>query len=112
MDTGRFKRGEFEGVIRHQPNTGNSDMVQRFGTQVVIPVVRLEAQMMVRLHSIVSGVLQFVGEKLIHESDSAPLLKLVDQDAGSTLGNRLKGIVKLVTAIATSGNKHIAGQAL
>src|SRR3989441_8068208 len=47
-----------------------------------------------------------------HQTNPSAFLKLINKDAASTLPNRLQREVQLVTAIAASGTKHVAGEAL
>ena len=68
--------------------------------------------MVIRFDRILSFVLKFIGEKLVHQPDSAAFLKLVDQNAASMLRNFIERKVELGSAIAAARTEDVSGQAL
>src|SRR2546428_13330600 len=75
-------------------------------------MIRLESQMMIGLNGVVSLVLQFIRQQLIHQPNTASFLQLVNQDAASALRNRLHRKMKLISTIAPSRSENIAGHTL
>ena len=75
-------------------------------------MVGFESQMVIRFHRIVAGILKLVREKLIHQSDAAAFLKLVNHDAAAALADRIQRKVQLFAAIASLGAENVASQAL
>src|SRR5215831_8205254 len=68
--------------------------------------------MLVGLDCVVSRILERIGQQFVHQTDAAAFLKLIDQDAGASLGYLIECAMKLGAAIASSGAENVSGQAL
>ena len=65
----------------------------------VIAEIRLEAQLLVRLHRVIPLILKLIGPELVGEPDTPPLLAHVEEHASAFRGNQGKGPIHLWAAI-------------
>src|SRR5687767_2044381 len=78
----------------------------------IVPVIGFKAKVLIRFHCIVTGILKLISKELIHESDSAAFLELINQNSDSPLPDLFKRKMELIPAIASTGGENVAGQAL
>ena len=81
LDSGGFDSGDLLRIIREQANLLESKRFQDFTGKLELAVISLEAELFVRLDSIESFVLKFIGLEFGHQANSPPFLLLVDQHA-------------------------------
>src|SRR5208283_1530556 len=81
------KRCDLVRIIGEQPNLPDAQKLQNLGGQLVIAVVRLEAEALIGLNGVQTLVLKLISPQLRHEADAAPFLLFVHEDTGSLLGN-------------------------
>ena len=95
-----FEADELPRVVRQQPHRADADVAQDLGADAVVPLVRLEAEVLVRLHRIESLILQCIGADLVRETDAPSLLIQVEQHAPPFGGYPAHREVQLVSAVA------------
>ena len=106
------RRFDLQRIVRHQTDARDAEIPQNLRAEIVVSMVCVKTQVLIGFHGVVTGVLQFVSEQLVHQPDPAPFLKLIDQDAVARLRDCLLSERKLIAAIAPAGMEDIAGQAL
>ena len=109
---GALEGSDFVGIIGEQAHALNIQRLQNFDWHEELALIGLEAEALIGLHRIESAVLQRVGLQLRHQSYAAALLLLVDQDAGSFLGDHGERHFQLLAAVAAQRAEDVAGQAL
>ena len=121
MDAGRDPLGDRDavrveldglvGVVAQQPDPVSADCAQHLGRGAVVALVLAVPEREVGLVGVETSVLQRVGIELGVETDTAPLLTQVEQEAAG-LGDPLDRLPQLRPAVAALGPEDVAGEAL
>ena len=69
----------FVGIIRQQADIAQAERLQSLGREFVVARIIRKSEAAICFHGIETSVLQFVGLQLIDQSDSAALLRQVEQ---------------------------------
>src|SRR5712691_8002925 len=85
---------------------------QHVGCYVVVSLVRLEAQLFVRLNSVETCILQLVGFDLVDEADSPAFLSQIENYPPFHLTYPREGLLKLLSTVATQRADSIARKTL
>src|ERR1035437_3769706 len=112
FDSGIFHGRHFLGIVRDQADLLHPKLPQDLRRQFVLAIIVVIAEFDIGLDGVETVVLQLVGLQLGHQAYAAPFLLLVNEDTGAGFGNHGKRPLKLLTAIAAHGMKHVAGQTL
>lgn len=112
FDAGGFQGGHFLRIVGKEADSFQAQRLEDFSGELEFAMVSLETELLVGLDGIETFVLQFVGLKFGHQSDTATFLQFVNQDAGSSLGDERERHLQLLAAVAAHGAKHVAGKAL
>ena len=112
LNSSALERRYFIWIIRKQPHLLNTQRRQRLRRQSELTMVRPEPKLLVRLDSVEPGVLQFISLQLRHQSNAAPFLLFVKQNACTLASDHRQCHFQLLPAIASQRSKHVAGQAL
>ena len=91
------------GVVRQQPDRPNAQVFQNVDGDRVIPLVRLESKVQIRVNRIQPFILQIVGAELVDEANSPTLLAQVDQDPGRRFTDSGERARKLLATVAPAG---------
>src|SRR5580704_3250043 len=111
-NSGALQLVNFVGIIREQSNRTNAKRFQRLGGKFVVTSVVGEAEAAVGFHGIETGILQFVCLQLVNQSDSAALLRQVQQYTGRLFGDLTQREFQLRAAVAALRGKNVPGKAL
>ncbi len=112
LNAGQFQSFDLLRVVGHQANGGNAEHLEDLGGQLEVAAVGGVAEFKVGFDGVAALVLQLVGLELGHETDSAALLVLVEEDAGAVVGDGGEGELELLAAVAAQRVEDIAGEAL
>jgi len=74
VNSGAFKGLDLFRIVRQQTHTRDPQRFENLGWEREIAVVVLETEMFVGLNRVESGILQFVGLQLGHQSDATAFL--------------------------------------
>src|SRR5712691_2868650 len=85
---------------------------QHVGGNVVVSLVRPEAQLLVRLNSVETCILQLVGFDLVDKAYSTTFLPQIENDSTLHLAYSREGLLKLLSAVATQRADSIACKTL
>src|SRR5260221_3241627 len=107
-----FEADELPRVVGEQTDLLHPELDQDLRADAVVALVGLEAERLVGLDRVLALVLELIGHQLVDETDAAPLLSQVQQDAPAGLADHLERLVQLVAAVAARGREDVAGQAL
>src|SRR5437868_1452247 len=107
-----FEADEFPRIVGDRPNGLQTKIEKNLRANAVVAQVGLEAESFVRFHRIDSLILELVRLELVEETDPAPFLVKVDDDAFAFLGDHFHRRVELPAAVATQGMEDVAGEAL
>src|SRR5262245_55648085 len=103
----------FSGVVRHEPQTADTEIAEHFETKFVISVICFKTQMLVRLNRVHSLVLlKLVGAEFVDQADAAAFLQLINQNSASLFSDGTLGKLELIAAIAPAGVENISCQTL
>ncbi len=105
LETETAQRGVLLRVVGHQPQPSCAEINQDLGTGAVVARVRLETEVKVCLHRILSLILQLIRTQLVEKPDAAPLLEEIEQDTFPLVGDLLHGCVELRSTVATPGSR-------
>src|ERR671937_637781 len=108
----RIERDELVRVVREDPRFAHAEVEQDLDTDAVLALIRLEAELLVRLDGVEPLILERVRPELVHEADAATLLPQVEQHATAFLRDAVEGGVELVAAIAAERPERVASEAL
>src|SRR2546430_17428485 len=103
-----FEADEFPRIVGDRPNGLQTEIEKNLRANAVVAQVGLEAESLVRFHRIDSLVLELVRLELVEETDSAPFLVKVDDDAFAFLGDHFHRRVELPPAVAAQGMEDVA----
>ena len=98
-------------IVGEEPDALYAKVPQYLDRSVVPPFVGAEAERAVRVYRIQPFLLQQVRSKLVAQTDAAPLLSEIEQDAPAALREDAQAAAQLFTAIAAEAAKEIPGQA-
>src|SRR4029077_12093665 len=90
----------------------DADLAEDLHAHPVVALIGLETEPLLRLDRVESLALQLVGANLVGETDAAPFLIEIQQDAASFLPDAIHRGRELRAAIATDRVQDIAGEAL
>ena len=99
------------GLLVRRRTRRNAELAQHRRGGPEIAFVAAEAEMVVCLHRVEAGVLQHVGAQFVHQPDAAPLLRQIEQHAGTLVCHAADRAAELVAAVAAQGTEEIAGEA-
>mmetsp|Transcript_3425 Transcript_3425/g.9971 ORF Transcript_3425/g.9971 Transcript_3425/m.9971 type:complete len:282 (+) Transcript_3425:1149-1994(+) len=108
----RRQRVELEWVVRQEANTGHPEVLQDAWHRVVRPHLILEAKLAIRLDCVQALVLEGVRSDLVRQPNAAPLLLQVHNDSPALGGQPRKGLLELLSAVATLGAKDFRCETL
>src|SRR5579884_1591980 len=108
----RLEPHALRGVVGHEPHAPHAEVYQDLRADAVVAGVGREAQVDVGLDGVHAPVLQLVGADLVDQTDAAPLLPHVQDDAPPLACDARHGRVQLLAAIAAARAEHVARQAL
>lgn len=100
------------GVICDEPYGGYAEELEDLGGKLEVAAVGGVAQLKVGFDGVASAVLEFVGLELGHEADAAAFLVLVEENAGTGIGDGGEGELELLAAVAAQRVEDVAGEAL
>ena len=75
-------------------------------------MIGFETELVICFYGVMAGILEFVREQLVHQSNSTALLELINENSGTIVGNGLQGELKLLATVTTPGPEHLTRQAL
>lgn len=99
-------------VVGHQSQAVDAHMLEHRYAEVVAAHVGSETKALVSFYGVGALVLQMVGANFVEQTDTAPFLAQVEQNAATLFGDALEGFLQLIAAVAAHGKQRIAGQAL
>ena len=76
-----------------------------------MPLVRTEAERAVGVYRVEAFLLQPIGAQLVRQTDAAPFLRHVEQDAPALLGEVAERAAELLAAVALEAAEQVARQA-
>ena len=112
LNAGVFQGRDFVGVVGEQAHALYLEVEQDLGRHFVITQVGFKPQAFVRFHGVGAAVLQLIGAEFVEQSNAAPFLMLVDQQAAAFFGNQVERELQLRAAVAAEAMEDIAGEAL
>ena len=98
-DAVAFEGDHLVGVVGQQPYRAKTELPQHFCRREINPLVGVEAQLLVGVERVETGILQAIGAQLIDQPDAAPLLRQVEQHAAGCRDRR-DPASQLVAAVA------------
>src|ERR1700744_2579174 len=101
-----FERNHFVWVVGQQPDRTETELPQHFRRRQIDPLVSIEAQLLIGVERIETGILQPIGPQLVNEPDAAALLREVEQDAAARLRDRGDPATQLVAAVTPQAGKQ------
>src|SRR5690606_5572965 len=99
-------------IIRYQPDLLDPKVVKYLAALFIPAHIDRQPEPNIRFDRIGSAVLQVVCAYLIHYTDTAAFLLLINYDAAAFVRYRLLSRVQLPAAVAFYGTENIAGQTL
>ena len=102
------QRSVLLGVVGHQPKPSRPQVVEDLGPRAVVPRVRLEAEVEVRVDRVSALILELVGLELVEQPDAPALLEQVEQYAVPLVGDAAKRDLELPSAVAALGSEDVA----
>ena len=99
-NAGSFKSLNLVRIVRQQPHSRNAETFENATRQGEIAMVRLEPKALVGFNRIQSRILQFVGLEFGHQTNAAPLLLLVNENASAFFCDHGERKFELLAAIA------------
>ena len=111
-NAGLFKSLNLLRIIRNEADRGNVKLPENLCRQLKDPAVGFETEFKVRLDCVTALVLELVGAKLGHQSNTTTLLLFVEQHTGTRSGDRGESKLKLLATVATQRVEDVASQAL
>ena len=90
-------------IVGHQPDFAETKQSQDLGGGKIDPLIGVETQLLVGVDGIEAPVLELVGPELVAQTNTAALLRKVQQDTGAGGGDFLDRALKLVSAITPKG---------
>src|SRR2546427_10900588 len=88
-------------IVRQKLDRFHVKRHQHVGCDVVVSFVRPEAQLLVRLNSVETCILQLVGFDLVDETDSPAFLPQIETYSPLHFANSCERFLKLLAAVAT-----------
>src|SRR5690606_14785711 len=112
LDAVRPQRLELGRVVRHDLDRLDAEIAEHERRHVVASEIVLETERAVGVDGVVALLLEGVRADLVAETDAAPLLPKVTDDAGVLLGDATEGEVELLPAVTLEAVEHLARHAL
>src|SRR2546425_6627616 len=85
---------------------------QHVGGNVIVSLVRPEAQLLIRFNSVETCILQLVGSDLVDETNSSTFLSQIENYPPLHLAYSREGFLKLLSTVAPQRANSIAGKTL
>ena len=98
-------------IVGEEPDAVYAKVPQYLDRCVVPPFIGTEAERAVRINRVEPFLLKQVRSELVAQTDAAPLLSEIEQDAPAVLREDAQAAAQLFTAIAAEAAEEIAGQA-
>src|SRR5262249_28025475 len=86
-------------------------LAQHLGCRQIDALIGVESQLLVGVEGVGSLILQTISPQLVNQTDTAPLLRQIDQQAVALARDLRDGAAELVPAIAAQAAQEIAGKA-
>src|SRR5437773_5151608 len=112
FDSVKLKILQLVRIVRQKLDRSHMERHQHVGGDIVVSLVRLEAQLLVRLNSVETCILQLVGLDLVDEADPTAFLPQIEDDSTFHLAYSCKGLLKLLSAVTTKGADCVSCKAL
>ena len=109
-ETVAFEPHELARVVGQQPHAPHTEFAQDLGADPVVPLVRLEPELLVGLDGVIALVLELVGPDLVRQTDAAAFLVQIQEDTPALCRNSLHGRGQLAATVAPGRMEHLAGQ--
>jgi hypothetical protein len=98
-------------VVRQEAQAAEAEVRQDLRADAVVALVRVEAQLLIRLDGVEPRVLQRVGPELVLEADAASFLVHVEHHALAGLLHHAHALLHLLPAVAPHRAERVAGEA-
>jgi hypothetical protein len=99
-------------IIREQAHLAYAERPKYLAGEGKVALVGLEAQPLIRLDGVQTGILQLVRLQLCHKADATTLLLFVNKDPSALVADHRQRHLKLLSAIATQRMKNVTREAL
>src|SRR5574341_924130 len=107
-----FETDDLLGVVRHQAHLPHTDVAEDLRPDPIVPEVRLESQGLVRLHCILSLVLEGICLDLVGKADAPAFLSHIQDDPLALSPDYFYGLAELRPAVAPVRPEHVPCDAL
>src|SRR6266545_6725987 len=107
-----FDPGDLLRVVRQDPDRRQTEVGQDLVADPVVPHVRLEAELDVRLDRVEPVLLELVRAQLVEQSDAASLLRHVEEHAALLGCDPTQRVLELLAAVAAQRVEDVPGQTL
>jgi|HubBroStandDraft_2_1064218.scaffolds.fasta_scaffold01007_4 hypothetical protein len=99
-------------IIREQPHLAYTERLEYLAGEGKVALVGLEAQPLVGLDGVQTGILQLIRLQLSHKTDAATLLLFVNKDPRPIVADHRQRHLELLPAVAAQRMKNVTGEAL
>src|SRR5215469_4529767 len=99
-DAVAFEGDHLVGVVGQEADHTETELPQHFRRWQVYPLVGIEAQLLIGVERVETGILQPVRAQLIDEPDATSLLRQIKEHTAAGLRDRCYSTTQLVPAIA------------
>ena len=99
-DAAAIERGDLLGVVGQQADAQEAQLAQHLGGREVDALVGVEAELLVGIDGVETGILELVGAQLVDQADAAAFLREIEQNAATGAGDLADRAAQLIAAIA------------